>query len=149
MIVQVFWNNICAGLPDAVRTFLSILEFEGPLLTTVGAPLWTRAVQLPLDLQLQSVKSHCDGWVSKEARLDTDWQWTNNNWFCLSCFESSCKWFFAKFVKFEMTIHSQSSSFCLVWSRINQHKYNHWTEKQLVAIYGRLTSVLRYSYVTI
>ena len=45
--------------PDVVRALLSILELEGPLLTTVGAQLWTRAVQLPLDLQLQSVESHC------------------------------------------------------------------------------------------
>lgn len=47
--------------PDAVRALLSILEFEGPLLATVGAQLWTRAVQLPLDLQLQSVERHYDG----------------------------------------------------------------------------------------
>lgn len=62
--------------PDVVRALLSILELEGPLLTTVGAQLWTRAVQLPLDLQLQSVESHCtqrgrkkDG---EKANLETE-----------------------------------------------------------------------------
>lgn len=44
--------------PDAVGALLSILELEGPLLTAGGAQLGAGAVQLPLDLQLQSVERH-------------------------------------------------------------------------------------------
>lgn len=44
--------------PDVVQALLSILELEGPLLAAGGAQLGTRTVQLPLDLQLQSVKRH-------------------------------------------------------------------------------------------
>lgn len=44
--------------PETVRTLSSILELKLLFLETVGAQLRTRAVQLSLDLQLQSMESH-------------------------------------------------------------------------------------------